>query len=222
MAKLNVSPTKSSYLAIKRNLDFAAQGYELLEQKRQILVFELMGRVESARRAQAVVDEKIAKAFEALAEAQLAVGSAQLAAEATAVNVERRLDISLRSLMGIELPSIDYEAAKPGVPFGFGGSARSDAVMLSFCDALDSIAALAETENAVFRLAREVRRTQRRVNALEKLFIPDYTETLQYITETLEEREREGFVIMKMVKARREAARSASVSDAAPPQHGKQ
>ena len=84
--------------------------------------------------------------------------------------------------------------------------------MLSFCDALDSIAALAETENAVFRLAREVRRTQRRVNALEKLFIPDYTETLQYITETLEEREREGFVIMKMVKARREAARSASVS----------
>ena len=210
MAKLNVSPTKSSYLAIARSLEFASQGYDLLEQKRQILVLELMGRVENARRAQDVVDEKMAKAYDALEKAQLAAGSAELAAEATAVNVERHLNISLRSLMGIDLPSVEYEAEAPGVQFGFGGSSHSDTVMQLFCDAIESIAQLAEIENAVFRLAREVRRTQRRVNALGKTFIPDYTDTLRYITATLEEREREGFVIMKMIKARREAARAAS------------
>ena len=211
MAKLNVPPTRSSFLSIKRSHQFAKEGFELLEQKRQILVFELMGRVENARRAQEVVDEKMARAFEALAEAQLEYGSAPMAAEATAVHIERQLDVSQRNLMGIDLPKIDYEAEKPGVQFGFGGSARTNRVMQLFCDAVESIAELAEIENAVFRLAREVRRTQRRVNALEKVFIPNYNATLRYITETLEEREREGFVIMKMIKARRESARAATL-----------
>ena len=208
MAKLNVPPTRSSFLTIRRGLEFAREGYDLLEQKRQILVFELMGRVESARRAQQDVDEKMARAFQALSEAQLTTGSAPMAAEATAVTIQRDLRIDSRNLMGIELPNIQYEAEEPGVQFGFGGSARSDTVLKLFCEAIESIAALAEIENAVFRLAREVRRTQRRVNALEKIFIPDYNETLRYITETLEERERESFVIMKMVKARREAQRA--------------
>ena len=78
---------------------------------------------------------------------------------------------------------------------------------LRFQDALGAIARSAEVENCVVRLARELRRTQRRVNALERIFIPDYEETRDYIRRTLEEREREGFVIMRMVKRRQEAAR---------------
>jgi V/A-type H+-transporting ATPase subunit D len=208
VAKLNVPPTRSSYLSIRRSLRFAEEGFDLLEQKRQIIVLELMGRVENARRAQEEVDELMAKAYQALAEAELAAGSAPMAAEATAVTVDREVVIGQRHLMGIDLPQVKYEAEPPGVQFGFGGSAKSDAVLQRFCEALEKIAALAEIENAVFRLAREVRRTQRRVNALERIFIPNYEATMQYITETIEEREREGFVIMKMVKSRREAARS--------------
>ena len=93
----------------------------------------------------------------------------------------------------------------PGILLLGSGSALSDEVMVQFTNALDAIAHLAEVENAVFRLASEVRRTQRRVNALSKIFIPDYEETIDYIEDVLEERERESFVIMKMAKARLES-----------------
>jgi V/A-type H+-transporting ATPase subunit D len=67
---------------------------------------------------------------------------------------------------------------------------------------MESIDRLAEIQNAVFRLAREVRKTQRRVNALEKIFIPAYVETLRFITDALEERERDEFIVMRKVKER--------------------
>jgi V/A-type H+-transporting ATPase subunit D len=105
--------------------------------------------------------------------------------------------------MGISIPTIaaTHEAPKP--EFGLAsGSVLSDEVMQRFTAALDAIARLAEIENSVFRLASEVRRTQRRVNALEKVFIPDYKETIGFIEDGLEEREREQYVIMKITKAR--------------------
>ena len=79
--------------------------------------------------------------------------------------------------------------------------------MRAFREVLALIGQLAEVETVVFRVARELRKTQRRVNALEKIFIPTYRETARYITDTLEEREREGFVIMKKLKARAERRR---------------
>jgi V/A-type H+-transporting ATPase subunit D len=103
--------------------------------------------------------------------------------------------------MGIDLPTVTAQHEAPTLEFSpASASVLSDEVMARFTKALDSIARLAEIENAVLRLAYEVRRTQRRVNALDKIFIPDYKETVAYIEDVLEEREREQFVIMKMAK----------------------
>jgi V/A-type H+-transporting ATPase subunit D len=82
------------------------------------------------------------------------------------------------------------------------GDTTLDEVTAAFANAMESIDRLAEIENAVFRLAREVRKTQRRVNALEKMFIPSYVETLRFITDALEERERDEFIVMRKVKER--------------------
>jgi len=203
MAKLDMAPTKSSHLTLKRSLDFAKEGYDLLEQKRQILVLELMGRVEGARRAQADVDAAMAQAFTALREDALRAGAEAMAREAIGIVRDHRIDISSRPVMGLELPTVTAKNEPPRPEFGLGsGSVLSDEVMVRFTEALNAIAHLAEVENAVFRLASEVRRTQRRVNALSKVFIPDYEETIHYIEDVLEERERESFVIMKMAKAR--------------------
>ena len=115
--------------------------------------------------------------------------------------------------MGIALPTIEAKHQEPKPEFSLAtASVLSDEVMRRFTDALDGIARLAEIENAVLRLASEVRRTQRRVNALEKIFIPDYQETLAYIAEVLEEREREQFVIMKLAKAKRRRAGEAAAA----------
>jgi len=201
VAKMDVPPTKSSLLTLQRGLEFAQEGYDLLEQKRQILVMELMGRIEAAKRAQAEVDAAMASAFAALREAALRSGTETLAREAMGIIRRHRLDYRGRPVMGIELPTVTAEHEPPKLEFSTAaGSALSDDVMKRFTKALDVIARLAEVENAVLRLASEVRRTQRRVNALDKIFIPDYKESVAYIEDVLEEREREQFVIMKMAK----------------------
>ncbi len=201
MPKLEVAPTKSSLLALEHSLEFAEEGYDLLEQKRQILVLELMSRLEAAKRAQADVDEAMAAAFAALREASLRSGTEALASEALGIVRHHKLNYSGRPVMGIDLPTVAAEHEPPKAEFSTAsGSALSDDVMTRFSKALDAIARLAEVENAVLRLASEVRRTQRRVNALDKIFIPDYKETITYIEDVLEEREREQFVIMKMAK----------------------
>lgn len=201
--KLDVPLTRSSALNISRDLAFAREGHELLEQKRQILVLELMRHVEAANREQADVDGLIAAAHAALQQAATRVGSQSLARDAMAVPITQTLSVSERRVMGISIPEIHAEhvAVQPSFSFA-GGTVRSDDTMAAFSKVLEAIGELAGTQNAVFRLARELRKTQRRVNALEKMFIPDYQDTLAYISATLAEREREAFVIMRIIRDR--------------------
>ena len=204
MAKLNVPPTRSSFLEVSRNLEFAREGSDLLEQKRQILVIELMNRVAAAKRLQEEVDLKMAQAHAALREAALETGAGALARRALGMVLEHKLRIESHLVMGLRIPRIETEHEKPALG---NAAARTvpaaDTMMKEFNEALEAIGRLAEVQTVVFRVARELKKTQRRVNALEKLFLPDYEETLKYIVDTLEERERESFIIMKMVKKRK-------------------
>ncbi|KPJ75417.1 MAG: hypothetical protein AMS14_03620 [Planctomycetes bacterium DG_20] len=203
MVKLNVAPTKSSYLALARQLEFAEEGFDLLEQKRQILIFELMSRLGRARDAERRVAEAMARAFAALHDASLEIGSAAVDRAAVGVRLDHQVEMAEQALMGIRIPAVSVAAEPAGVQFGVvGTSANTDVAMRRFVNVLELLGELAELENAVLRLARELRKTQRRTNALSKIFIPDYTETLSYIVSSLEERERESFIIMRMLKDR--------------------
>jgi V/A-type H+-transporting ATPase subunit D len=109
--------------------------------------------------------------------------------------------------MGVPVPQIECEAAPMHIQFGIAdGRSYADQVVQRFQETLCLVAELAQVENAVFRLAREIKRTQRRVNALEKTFIPQYKETLKYIDEALAERQREDFIVLRKVKRKRQAA----------------
>ena len=214
MAKLNVAPTKSSYLELSSQLDSAKEGYEFLDQKRQILVFALMSRLGRARDAERRVADALARAYAALRGAVLDVGSAGVDRATLAVSFDHQIDISHQHLMGIRLPTVTARTAELSVQFGFGGtSAHTDTAMQRFIEALPLLAELAELENSVIRLARELRKTQRRCNALSKVFIPDYSETIDYILSSLEERERESFIIQKMIKDRITRQAEGSVSN---------
>ncbi len=205
MAKLNIAPTKSNLLVLKRQLAFAEEGYDLLEQKRQILIFELMSRLGRAREAEEGSAEALRRAFSALREAELDIGSEALDRAALAVKMEHRVDLFDQHLMGMKIPRVTVQTEPVKAQFGVGGtSANADAAMSRFIEVLPLLAELAELENAVLRLATELRKTQRRCNALSKIFMPDYRETILYITGSLEERERESFVILKMIRDRLE------------------
>ncbi len=203
MANLNVAPTKSNFLSLKRQLAFAEEGYDLLEQKRQILIFELMSRLGRAQEAETKIGEAFKHAFAALREATLDMGSAALDRAALGVRMDHSITLADQHLMGMRLPRVTVRTEPPGVQFGVGGtSASSDLAMRRFVEVLPLLAELAELENAVLRLAREVRKTQRRCNALSKIFIPDYRETIAYIMGSLEERERESLMILKLTRDR--------------------
>ncbi|HOV89532.1 MAG TPA: V-type ATP synthase subunit D [Syntrophorhabdaceae bacterium] len=209
MAKLNIAPTKSNLLTLQRQLEFAEEGYDLLEQKRQILIFELMSRLERARETEQRVVELLKKAFTALQNASMDIGSEALEKASMAVKMEHEIEITDQHLMGMRIPRIKAKTELPGVHFGITGtSASADMAMEGFVNVLPVIAELAELSNAVIRLAQELRKTQRRCNALSKIFMPSYKETINYIIGTLEERERESFVIMKMVRDRLEQSMS--------------
>lgn len=203
MGKLNIAPTKSNLLVLKKQLAFAEEGYDLLEQKRQILIFELMSRLARARDTEQRAAEALRRAFAAVREAQLEVGSEALDRASLAVNMDHQVDVSDQHLMGMEIPHVTVRTEPVSVQFGIGGtSANTDVTMNLFVGVLHILAELAELENAIMRLAQELRKTQRRCNALSKIFMPDYRETISYITGALEERERESFVILKMIRDR--------------------
>jgi V/A-type H+-transporting ATPase subunit D len=203
MGKLNIAPTKSNLLVLKRQLAFAEEGYDLLEQKRQILIFELMSRLSRAYDAEQGVVKAIRHGFATLREAQLEVGSEAIDKAILAVKMDHQVDISNQHLMGMEIPHVTVRTEPVSVQYGvMGTSTSTDIAMSCFIEVLPLLAELAELENAVIRLARELRKTQRRCNALSKIFMPDYRETISYITGALEERERESFVILKMIRDR--------------------
>jgi len=203
MAKLNIAPTKSNLLSLKRQLAFAEEGYDLLEQKRQILIFELMSRLKRARAVEQKIAEAFKGAFSALREAELDIGSASLDRAALGVRMDHQVNLSDQHLMGMRIPHLTVQTEPLSVQFGVGGtSASADLTMRRFVEALPFLVELAELENALLRLAHELRKTQRRCNALSKLFIPNYSETIGYIMGSLEERERESLIILKMIRDR--------------------
>jgi V/A-type H+-transporting ATPase subunit D len=203
MAKLNVAPTKSNLLSLRKQLAFAEEGYDLLEQKRQILIFELMSRLARADEAERRAAAALASAQAALREATLDIGSEALDRAALGVQFDHRVEIADQHLMGLRIPRVTVQVAAFVPQFGLGGtSANTDVAQRRFLESLPRLAELAELENAVLRLARELRKTQRRCNALSKNFLPAYRATIGYITGTLEERERESFILFKMIRDR--------------------
>lgn len=203
MTQPAVTPTKSNLLQLRRQLAFALEGFELLEQKRQILTLELVKRLERTREAERRIQEALARAHGALREATLDSGSEALERVALGVPVDHEVSLTEERLMGLHLPRVQVRTGPPEVRFGFSGTSPSaDLAQRCFAETLPLLAELGELQNAILRLARELRKTQRRCNALTKIFIPDCRAAIHYITGALEERERESFMDRKLRSGR--------------------
>jgi len=208
MAQLNYAPTKTNLLRLRNDLNFAQQGYELLDQKRNILIIELLALVDQATDFQRRVENELAKAYKALEETVFDMGKLKVQYLTGAVNMSTEITIRSRRVMGVSLPVIETEF-KEHAPYysPMGTSFWVDSALSSFKEALKLLGKLSELKISVLRLANEVKRTIRKVNALEKIAIPNLKETVHYIESRLEENERDMFVLMKMVKENLEKKR---------------
>jgi len=205
---LNVAPTKTNLFKLRDELKFARQGYELLDQKRSILIVELMTIVDQAADFQSRVEDALAKAYKTLQKAVLKMGKLKVQNLAGAVNIKTNIRIGARRVMGVTLPIVDTDFhEKPPYFSPMGTSFWIDSSMEAFKSALLLLGKLAELKISVLRLANEVRKTIRKVNALEKIAIPDLKDTVSYIESRLEETERDMLVLMKIVKERLEVKR---------------
>lgn len=208
MAKLNVAPTKTNLLKLRYDLKFALQGHELLDQKRNILIVELLNLVDQTVDFQNRVEDSLKKAFETLEEAVLRMGKLKVQNLSSAVNIDTNIRIGARRIMGVTIPVVDTDFNERSPYFSLmGTSFWIDSSLDAFKSALQLLGKLAELKTSVLRLANEVRKTIRKVNALEKIAIPDLQDTVSYIESRIEENERDSFVLMKMVKERLDVKR---------------
>lgn len=203
MARYDVPPTKSSLFSVREQLSIAREGFELLEQKREILVMELMRMVEEVKLLEGDMDKRIQSAYSSLKRMIVAVGRETARDVSAGIHFDYAVREKQGKLMGIPLPTIDMDMPRMELKYSFMSTDSScDATMIEFFELVKLIARMAEIRTMVWRLAKEVRKTQRRVNALEKIVIPDVEETKKFIEGVLEEREREVFFVQKMLKAR--------------------
>jgi V/A-type H+-transporting ATPase subunit D len=201
MALSNYAPTKTNLLKLRSDLKFAEQGYELLDQKRNILIVELLSLVDQTVDHQARVDGALAQAYKTLEEAILDMGRLKVQYLTGAVNIATDISVRSRRVMGVTLPVVETHFTERSPYYSpMGTSFWIDGSVQSFREVLRLLGRLAELKISLLRLANEVKRTIRKVNALEKIAIPDLKETVRYIEGRLEENERDMFTLMKMVK----------------------
>ena len=195
------APTKGNLNAAKRSRALADNGYELMDRKRNILIREIMELMDEAEDLQERIDSTFSEAYASMRLAEISMGgSAQ--SGANAVPIDDSFSIRFRSVMGVELPVVSAEPEEPsGPPYAFTSSDLDDAYF-KFAEVKELIRELAETENCIYRLAYAIKKAQKRANALQNIVIPGLDSEIARISDALEEKEREEFVRLKVVKAR--------------------
>jgi V/A-type H+-transporting ATPase subunit D len=215
MPVVNVPPTRSNLIRLKHELEFARQGYEILDRKREALTSELIRLAHDAEVFQQELWKRMNEAYHALEKAQLLMGREQV--EWAALAAPKSVDVHLRfrGIMGVALPLIESQVGIPKIRYSLGDTSASlDEATATFQEVLKRIPELSRLVTTVFRLAKELQKTQRRVKALQNIFIPQYEDTIAYIISTLEEHEREEFFRLKLLKNRKSGTSNRSLKDA--------
>ena len=201
MAKLNIAPTKSNLLAMKEQLAISTNGYELLEEKREILVRELMHLVEKVKLLEKQMDKAVNQAYPAFKRMLMVDGADQIQRLSHGIHYDFHMNEKKVTIGGMGFSSIDVEIPKQELFYSFNGTdANTDDTVSKFFDLLSILTQMASIRTIVWRLADEVKKTQRRVNALAKMIIPQTAETKVYIESVLEERARENVFVLKALK----------------------
>ena len=194
-----VFPTKGNLLKIKKSLELAKVGFELLDRKRNILIREALSLTDKAKNIETLIKENYKIAYKMLERANIELGIVDELSNS--VPIENGITISAKSVMGIELPTVNLKKEKRVNHFGFHRSSiHLDEAYSNFQNVKELTAQLAETESSIVRLASGIRKTQKRANALKNIVIPRFESQVKFITSALDEKEREEFSRLKVIK----------------------
>lgn len=197
----NTFPTKGNLILAKNSLELSKQGYELMDKKRNILIRELMDLIAEATDIQEEIDTTFTDAYRALQKANIQMGIHEVEQISLGVPIEDSIRIKRRSVMGTEIPKVEYDKKERKPAYSFYHTKMSlDEACQKFEKVKELTIRLAEVENSAYRLAYNIKKTQKRANALSNITIPKYERLTREIQEYLEEKEREEFTRLKVIK----------------------
>lgn len=202
----NSFPTKGNLILAKNSLALASQGYILMDKKRNILIRELMNLIDEAKDIQSEIDTTFTAAYKALQKANIELGINYVEEIAGSIPVEDSVEIKARSIMGTEIPLVRFTPKQSDRPnYAFYSTRESlDQAKQAFEKVKELTIKLSMVENSAYRLAGNIKKTQKRANALKNITIPNYQSLISDITNSLEEKEREEFTRLKVIKRNKE------------------
>ena len=198
-----IFPTKGNLINAKKSLELSSTGFGLLDKKRNILIREMMLLVDKFQGIRRDMDETFSNAYQALQKANITLGIVDEIARA--IPLDDGVNLRFKSVMGVDIPIVEYseEIKPPGYGF-LNTNADLDYAYICFHEVKKLTVVLAEIENSVFRLAHAILKIQRRANALKNVVIPDLERQIKFISEYLEEKDREEFSRLKVIKNKKE------------------
>ncbi len=200
----NTFPTKGNLILAKNSLKLAHMGYDLMDKKRNILIRELMGIIDEAKDIQTQIDVTFREAYKALQVANMEIGINNVQTFSYTVPVEDSIRIKTRSIMGVEIPLVESDPSGEVPTYAFYNTKESlDVARLAFEKVKELTLKLSMIENSAYRLAAAIKKTQKRANALKNITIPHYMQLSKDISDALEEKEREEFTRLKVIKQRK-------------------
>ena len=203
-------PTKGNLIAAKNSLQLARQGYELMDKKRNILIREIMDLINQASKIQSEIDETFRTAYAALQRANIELGINYVQEVSFTVPVEDSIRIKTRSIMGTEIPLVEYDSVPVRSVYSYYSTKSSlDQAKIAFERVKNLTIRLSMIENSAYRLANNIKKTQKRANALKNITIPMYEELTTSIQNALEEKDREEFTRLKVIKRMQTKKKSA-------------
>ncbi|HME19040.1 MAG TPA: V-type ATP synthase subunit D [Nitrososphaerales archaeon] len=196
-----VLPTKIELIGTRKRLGTARRVKKVLDDKRDVLLKRLDEMIVQAGTARDEISQPLSDAYLALYDAYLKLGPLRLEGIAANTPPGTEAEVKVRRIVDVDIPSVTLSEKEVGMTYGFADTnVAVDRASMQMRRVLPSIFKAAEYENAIFRLAKELERTQRLLNALEFMIIPRYETSIRFIQQTLEEREREEFTRLKHVK----------------------
>jgi V/A-type H+-transporting ATPase subunit D len=203
MPSINIAPTRTNLIRVRKDLRFAREGYEILDRKREALTTELVRVAREAEQVQRRVWKLMETAYAAMRKARLTMGTNRVEWAALAAHKTVDMHLKFRGIMGVAIPVIEASGEPPEMLYSLGDTNSAlDEAAASFREVLLLTPELSMLDTTVWRLAGELRKTQRRVNALQHIFIPAYEAMVSFIVSSLEEREREETFRLKWLKSK--------------------
>ncbi|HIH07344.1 MAG TPA: V-type ATP synthase subunit D [Candidatus Nitrosotenuis sp.] len=199
----NVAATKIELLKYKRSSQVASMVQKILDDKRKVLLKNIEEMITEANKARGGIWEPLQDVYKSVNDAYLSLGTATVDSVAQSTPAVMEVDTKVKRVVDVTIPTLNVtEKDTKSMPYGFADTNSSiDRAAKQIKVLLPKICKAAEYENSIFALAKALEKTQKLLNALENVIIPQYKVRIKFILATLEEREREEFARLKKVKA---------------------